>query len=95
MRGSEEPDDSLNTFIQTMEKKEANNCMADLENAYRAVPPMGNMTSLTSLHYNQMEDGFDSKTRGLFKQQLADPTLGHGDSFFQYSRGGMPQSTTI
>jgi len=28
---------------------------------------MGNMTSLTSLNYNKMEDGFDLKNRSAFK----------------------------
>jgi len=32
-----------------------------------SIPPIGNMTSLTSINYNQMEDGFDAKNRTQFK----------------------------
>ena len=42
------------------------------------VPPIGNLTSLTSLNYNQMEDNLN---RNNIKQMINDPSLGHGDFF--------------
>ena len=43
---------------------------------------MINMTSLTSLNYNSMEDRFDKNNRQAFKASINDPNLGYGDSIF-------------
>ena len=40
---------------------------------------MINMTSLTSLNYNSMEDRFDKNNRQAFKASINDPNLGYGD----------------
>ena len=41
---------------------------------------MNNMTSLTSLNYNSMENDLTNKMQGQFRMQLE--SLGHGDSLF-------------
>ena len=77
-----EPEDDLAKELNNIAVNQNQIGAEMLGDNFNVQQPIINMTSLTSMNYNQMEDGFDKQNRQAFKQSISDPTLGYGDSLF-------------
>lgn len=54
-------------MMTPQEKKEHEDAIINASSLHANIPPMNNMTSLTSFNYNQMEDNFSKRNQHSFR----------------------------